>query len=60
MEARTTKQSLLDGLKQLEQPDEPEWLQKIKNAPDEDMATTVEQKVKLKNRKGKGLLRKMH
>ncbi|KAG2217943.1 hypothetical protein INT45_004070 [Circinella minor] len=44
LEARTTKQSLLDGLKQLEQPDEPEWLQKIKNAPDEDMATTVEQK----------------
>ncbi|KAI7857870.1 vesicle transport protein [Circinella umbellata] len=44
LEARTTKQSLLDGLKQLEQPDEPEWLQKIKNVPDEDMATTVEQK----------------
>ncbi|KAI9264236.1 vesicle transport protein [Phascolomyces articulosus] len=48
-EARATKQTLLNGLKQLQQPDEPEWLQKIKNAPDEDMATgttttTTEQK----------------
>ncbi|KAI9498378.1 vesicle transport protein [Zychaea mexicana] len=43
-EARTSKKSLLDGLKQLQQPEEPEWLQKIKNAPDEDATAAARQK----------------
>ncbi|KAI8147664.1 vesicle transport protein [Fennellomyces sp. T-0311] len=39
LEARMTKQSLLDGLKRAQQPDEPEWLEKIKSTPDEEITS---------------------
>lgn len=36
MEMQATKQLVLDGLKRLQQPDEPEWLQQLKAMPEED------------------------
>ncbi|KAI7880244.1 hypothetical protein K492DRAFT_237406 [Lichtheimia hyalospora FSU 10163] len=36
MEMQTTKQLVLDGLKRIQQPDEPEWLQQLRAMPDEE------------------------
>lgn len=36
MEMQATKQLVLDGLKRLQQPDEPEWLQQLKAMPEEE------------------------
>lgn len=35
-EMQATKQLILDGLKRIQQPDEPEWLQQLKAMPEEE------------------------
>lgn len=35
-EMQATKRLILDGLKRIQQPDEPEWLQQLKAMPEEE------------------------
>ncbi|KAJ8660230.1 hypothetical protein O0I10_004090 [Lichtheimia ornata] len=50
MEMQATKQLVLDGLKRLQQPDEPEWLQQLKAMPEEE-----EEPIKQQSERDKGL-----